>query len=557
MPDNSFMEMKYLEHGEHPENSTTHDDSKFRPLVSKICKIKGWYNTIDNDYCLGLQATYDIYQTPHKFIGELAKGKTKVKFDLGEDEYVLGIYGRGGEIINTLTFVTSSGRELKIGSSETGGNPFKIELPGHRIHTLVYGVGDYLTFVGAYFVPHSTSPKLLGSNIEKEIPVHGKQELMLEGFPQALYEEQGKYHELTVVVDHLKGICEGGGRLHEKITHIRAFENTWYGNQILPLGFEIFYDNQSGGAYFGGYISESRCKNFVLGNTEYLKEIRGRFITAMRGLVFITSLGREFKVGESISSDWEGITFSIKQGTTVIRDITWGMGRGNVHIIGAHFQLPPPQSYMGPAQGNPIPVPTLEYKGVGKTNEDTIIIDHLNTTGDNFNKITRIRGWQSINNQYSLGLEIFYDEQSGGMFCGEDESEKQIVEYNLDKDEYITNISGGSGDVLHRVEFHTNMGKELYVGENPGGTYFNLSVPGGHVRDIAFGYGGYLHNIGAHLQLPPPQPYTMTEKNNEDDKSMPELLKKEKQMKEFKANMSEERKNKSKLNYSINIQICI
>ena len=135
MPDNSFMEMKYLEQGQHPENSTTHDDSKFRSLVSKISKIKGWYNTIDNDYCLGIQATYDEDPTPPEFIGQMAKGKTKVLFSLARDEYVMGIKGRGGEIINTLTFVTSSGRELKIGSSETEGNPFKIQLPGHRIHT--------------------------------------------------------------------------------------------------------------------------------------------------------------------------------------------------------------------------------------------------------------------------------------------------------------------------------------------------------------------------------------------------------------------------------------
>ena len=94
MPDNSFMEMKYLEQGEHPEDSTTHDESKsLRSLVYKISKIKGWYNTIGNDYCLGLQATYDKVQTPPKFIGKLAKGKTKVEFSLAGDEYVMGISG--------------------------------------------------------------------------------------------------------------------------------------------------------------------------------------------------------------------------------------------------------------------------------------------------------------------------------------------------------------------------------------------------------------------------------------------------------------------------------
>ena len=229
---------------------------------------------------------------------------------------------------------------------------------------------------------------------------------MIEGFPWALYEEQGIYYKSTVVVDHLKGICEGGGSLHQKITHIRVFENIWFDGQQFLLGFEIFYDNQSGGAYFGYQeINESRCKNLVLGNTEYLMEIKGRFNNVMRGLVFITSLGREFKAGESISTDMEGATFSLKQGINIIRDITWGMG-GYLHNIGAHFQLPPPQPYMMTEENVPIPVPTLEYKGVGKTSKDTIIIDHLKTTGDNFNKITRIRGWQSINKQYALGLEI-------------------------------------------------------------------------------------------------------------------------------------------------------
>ena len=279
------------------------------PLVSKISKIGGWYNTIGNDYCLGLQATYDKNQTPPEFIGQLAKGETMVEFSLAEDEYVMGIYGRGGEIINTLTFVTSSGRELKIGSSEREGNPFKIELPGHRIHTLVYGVGDYLTLVGAYFVPHSTSPKLFGGDIEDK--VDRKQELMIESFPWVIYEEHGNYHKDTVVVDHLKGICEGGGRLHKKITHIRAFENTQ--DYQRPLGFEIFYDNHSGGAYFGENISNSRCKNLVLGDNEYLMEIKGRFKTVMEYLVFITSLGREFNVGGS-SMFGRGTIFSIKQG---------------------------------------------------------------------------------------------------------------------------------------------------------------------------------------------------------------------------------------------------
>ena len=53
------------------------------------------------------------------------------------------------------------------------------------------------------------------------------------------------------------------------------------------------------------------------------------------------------------------------------------------------------------------------------------------------------------------------------------------------------------------------------------------------------------------------QPNMMTEEDKEDDKYLQELVKKEKQMKEFKAKMSEEKKNQSKFNFSINIQIWI
>ena len=173
----------------------------------------------------------------------------------------------------------------------------------------------------------------------------------------------------------------------------------------------------------------------------------------------------------------------------------------------------------------------------------------------NFHKITGIRGWEnSINNQYAIGLEIFYDKASGGAHCGDQDSGKQMVEYSLGADEHITHISGGAGLVLNRAVFHTSKGRKLPVGGSLGGGSFALSLPGGYVRDIAFGYGGHLHNIGAYFQFPLLQPNMITEEDNEDDT---EPLKKEKQMKEVKSKMSEERKSQSKFNYSINIQICI
>ena len=173
--------------------------------------------------------------------------------------------------------------------------------------------------------------------------------------------------------------------------------------------------------------------------------------------------------------------------------------------------------------GVPIPAPTLEYKRVGEMYDDIIIIDHLKTTGGNFNKISR--GWQnSIIDRCALGLDI----------------------------------SGGAGE-----EFHTCRGRELPFGESLGENSFNLSAPGGYAMDFAFGNGGHLHNIGDHFQLPPSQSVPsqpnmmMTEEDNEGDKYMPEILNRERQMKEFKAIMPEERENQGKFNYSINIKICI
>lgn len=162
---------------------------------------------------------------------------------------------------------------------------------------------------------------------------------------------------------------------------------------------------------------------------------------------------------------------------------------------------------------------SIEYHEAGKTHPDTTVYkdeDVLASIGQHPKKITAIRVWWS---EYMVGFEAFYDNVSAGARMGSEYKHGVVYsDFILGADEYITEVSGRSGDLIDQITFHTNLGRKQQFGSSTGGSPFSLKKHGKVVKGFTVGFGGHLHKIGCHFETlqSPPEPSHKAGKTHAD-----------------------------------------
>jgi len=141
------------------------DFKKFEDLLDyKICKIKIWFGdsfSPNPPVVNGIQIfyknllTYEIISTP-EYYGPLKVTGSK-EFELNDNEFIVDCDIRAGWIIDKVTFILNTGREISIGG--TGGSGLKFNLNGYGavgIHgsygkkQALYNLGFYVTDLETY-----------------------------------------------------------------------------------------------------------------------------------------------------------------------------------------------------------------------------------------------------------------------------------------------------------------------------------------------------------------------------------------------------------------------
>ena len=516
----SFKDKKYVGFGPTDPLMVLTKDSKLG-FTGKLTGVRGWVcgGIPSEGIICGLQTYYD--EQDEKSAGPCAQlplgDKISSTFKLGGGEYVLNLKGRNSEQgIRELIFGTGK-RSYRIGVQQPGADilnvdgAFTLGIDGSRIHSLVYAIcANYLIYIGAYFVPHTTLPIL---QIKYKYPINPK-ELKLPGIH---YKEYGKYFKDTYKVDHYNYIVNNN-KYHSKITGIVGYINT-----EKCVGLEIFYDGRSGGAYFTSKLKgEAREVGMTLSGEEYLTEIMGKGGNgSLRTITFVSSFGRWMSVGCSPKeADLEGATSftlsyeSAEVGKLPIYEVAWALGGTQFHNIGAYFygRCPHTTTVYNPQPksiANSANITTMQ-SGVAPPHK-CILYKHFETY-PNFHKITRIRAWENTKgNKYPVGIEIFYDGASGGTCMGSDKRGEMLREFLLEKEEYIKRIEGRrKGEALTQIMFVSSKKKSFAFGKEAGGEGFELYKEGYFVKDLDIGCGEYLQHITAHLQkyrssvAPPP-----------------------------------------------------
>jgi hypothetical protein len=140
------------------------------------------------------------------------------------------------------------------------------------------------------------------------------------------------------------------------------------------------------------------------------------------------------------------------------------------------------------------------YAEAGKKHADTVAYkdeDVLASHGVMPKRITAIRVWWS---EYMVGFEAFYDNTSAGARMGTEYKHGVVYsDFVLGEGEYITKVTGRSGDLVDQITFHTNTGRSQQFGNSTGGSPFTLEDYGKVVKGFTVGFGGHLHFIGCHF----------------------------------------------------------
>jgi len=138
---------------------------------------------------------------------------------------------------------------------------------------------------------------------------------------------------------------------------------------------------------------------------------------------------------------------------------------------------------------------TTNYIEAGNRHPDTQQFDDTVNIGQ-VSTITGIKGFFS--NMNVIGLQVYYEGgKTAGQRTGWDSTGQVIQHVTLNPGETIMEISGNYSNVVHRLCFVTDQGRNIQFGTNMNGTPFVLSINGMGVKDLKMGIGGHLHYIGA------------------------------------------------------------
>lgn len=149
--------------------------------------------------------------------------------------------------------------------------------------------------------------------------------------------------------------------------------------------------------------------------------------------------------------------------------------------------------------------PSLDYTyhSAGKTNSSTRLVrdsEVLEEKKQNPKKITAIIVYW---NDHLCGFEAFYDGKSAGPRIGNDYN-NGVVHSRMDfaDDQYITELSGKSGDSLEHLVVQTSNGRSLAFGSPENGDHFSLKEEGKVVKNFDIAFYDSLNLIGANFGAP-------------------------------------------------------
>ena len=297
---------------------------------SRITGIRGWISK-DGRGILGLS----IFYNGSKFDPDMERG-IEINYDLESGENIISIRGAEWEgEIRGLSVETDLGRWLCIG--DMGSNIdrdrdmesrlFRIgEGVRERAYCVEVGISTYtgrLNMLGVYFL-HSPTPQL-SSHLHQLGTPGDNIHIYIQISPGVhLVEKRGGSRvSNSLVVDHAlhvltrDNVGRGGNvTMHRRITGIRGWssikKNT--GDICIPHGIEIFYDGQSGGAYFTHSPPlHLHIQELSLTGGDYITSIHGySHYAQITYLRFSSSNGVVFELGGDGDNGGDGDTETFK-----------------------------------------------------------------------------------------------------------------------------------------------------------------------------------------------------------------------------------------------------
>jgi len=229
----------------------------------RLQKIRVWYD----EYVHGIQT---VYETSNKGIitspKRIKEGTKKTTLDNKEimfnrDEFITGIKGHAGDIIDHVKFYTNKGRELRFGRSE-GGNEFSLDVPvGMCVVTIRGGYGGHLHNIGGSYahmkVPlqyqYTYGAATIKTSKMSVGPTHG--DTVLNSDVEYLEGTEGQHRITEIGVYYREGECVLGLR-------VTYNEN---GKEIVTKGT-------------GGYNKGSdKFEKFEIDPEDFLVDISGYF----------------------------------------------------------------------------------------------------------------------------------------------------------------------------------------------------------------------------------------------------------------------------------------
>jgi len=280
--------------------------------LHKICKLRVWH---DDKFVFGLQADYFVYGpnmvvTGGKHMGttHLHPGVKESCVELESDEFLVGFFGRNGDIFDNLGFKTSKGRKFDFGGS--GGDKFKSKAPfGKHFAVLRGGYGGHIHNLHLHIEPIFQ---------------------MQASFKEAEF-KRGKTHGDTVPFSDaacLKNYPPSSYKIWKiTIFHDDKFIFGWKADYFV-FGPNIVVEGQK---HLGSHWKGGKEEVIELGPDEYITHIFGRNGDIMDNFGFSTNKGRKFDFGGSGGDPFEahapkGHHFGLLAG---------GLG-GHVHNIDFH-----------------------------------------------------------------------------------------------------------------------------------------------------------------------------------------------------------------------------
>lgn len=289
----------YCEAGKrHPDTTTYKDEDVLASHghhPDKLTAIRVWWS----EYMVGFEAFYDNVSAGARMGSEYKHGVVYSDFVLGAGEHITKVTGRSGDLVDQITFHTSTGRTQQFGSS-TGGSPFTLEDPGKVVKGFTVGFGGHLHFIGAHF-GHAVDPPQQSTRA-------------------------GKVHGDTAHFDDFKGHLEGKAGL--KMTEIRVLHDN-----KLVFGVEGIYEANgsqvSPGTHCGKELNSAVMnQSIALSDSKYITGISGRGGDLIDQLTIHLSDGTKYSFGGTGGSAWNNI---VPAGKRVVA-LGGGLG-GHLHNI--------------------------------------------------------------------------------------------------------------------------------------------------------------------------------------------------------------------------------